>query len=447
MYIGASLPRSSRWLSSSDKRSAIVFGLSCLRRKYYPIQTNHNFVVARFDWFNVISVYISPNEDDSRVNDILDEISAAVRASGGNCIIAGDFNAKASLWGSRVTDRRGSVVERWAAGLGLNIVNIGSKPTCVRHNGTSIVDLTWASGDIFRLLSGWQVLSDVASLSDHRYIAFRVGDPHSRRATVNSRFPRWNTKTLDRELFKETLDWLCTGGFPGDTVEEIASGVSRAMSSACDVSAKRLGARAARRGVYWWTDELASARRRCVAARRVFCRAKRRHRPLEDLRNLYKKARRDLVKKIRKAKTESWAALLETLDKDPWGLPYKLVMDRLRTSGPSMLELLEPAVSERLLDDLFPIGVVHDPATLWLNGVVWDPEFRVTSEEVRSVIRARRRGGSPAPGPDGLSLTVWRCFTRDNRGSRDTVYQVSGNRSDSNLVEKSHFGAHPEGSI
>jgi len=93
------------------------------------------------------------------VNTILDEIGVVVHNIGGKCIIAGDFNAKSILWGSPVTDWRGSVVERWAAGLDLNIVNVGSTPTCVRTNGSSIVDLTWASGDILGFLSEWRVLS------------------------------------------------------------------------------------------------------------------------------------------------------------------------------------------------------------------------------------------------------------------------------------------------
>jgi len=185
--------------------------------------------------------------------------------------------------------------------------------------------------------------------------------------------------------------------------------VHRVVSAACNVSADRLGARATKRGVYWWSEELAQSRRRCVAARRLLCRAKRRNRPYMDLANVYRKARSTFAKMIRKAKAESWDALLRSLDDDPWGIPYKLVMDRLRTSGLSLLESLEPPVVERLLNDLFPRGEVHDPDALWGEGVDWNPEYVVSGEEVRMAIRARKRGGCPAPGPDGLSLVVWRC--------------------------------------
>jgi len=181
------------------------------------------------------------------------------------------------------------------------------------------------------------------------------------------------------------------------------------MSSACNIAARKLKYHDSRRGVYWWTEELSQARRRCVAARRLLTRVKRRGGPSLNAENLFKKARARFCKMIKKAKSEAWSLLLETLDDDPWGLPYKIVMDRLRRTGSGMTESLEQDVVERLLNELFPAGEVHDPAYEWRNGCNFDPTYRVTTEEVKNAIRARRRGGCPAPGPDGLSLTFWKC--------------------------------------
>jgi len=184
------------------------------------------------------------------------------------------------------------------------------------------------------------------------------------------------------------------------------------MSNACDVTARRMKFHDCRRGVYWWSEELSKARRRCVAVRRLLTRVRRRGGPSLNIENLFKEARARFCKKIKKAKSEAWILLLQTLDDDPWGLSYRIVMDRLRRSGPGMTESLEPEVVERLLNELFPTGEVHDPAHEWQEGCAFDPDHRVTTEEVRGAIRGRRRGGCPAPGPDGLSLTIWRCAPR-----------------------------------
>lgn len=56
--------------------------------------------------------------------------------------MGGDFNAKSPFWGSRVTNSRGEALVDWTAELGLIVRNVGAEATCVRHNGTSIVDLT-----------------------------------------------------------------------------------------------------------------------------------------------------------------------------------------------------------------------------------------------------------------------------------------------------------------
>lgn len=85
-------------------------------------------------------------------------------------LVAGDFNAKSALWGSLRPDRRSEVFTEWAAELGLCIMNTGTRSTCVRPQGESIVDLTWADPSAACLIRDWRVVTDTESLSDHRYI-------------------------------------------------------------------------------------------------------------------------------------------------------------------------------------------------------------------------------------------------------------------------------------
>ncbi|KAL6416347.1 hypothetical protein ACFW04_013546 [Cataglyphis niger] len=87
-------------------------------------------------------------------------------------LICGDFNSKSKLWGSPFSDERGTTIDEWAAASDLRLLNTGSDPTCIRAQGCSIIDLTWASPGLVRYISSWQVL-DLSTLSDHVYIVVK----------------------------------------------------------------------------------------------------------------------------------------------------------------------------------------------------------------------------------------------------------------------------------
>jgi len=84
-------------------------------------------------------------------------------------------------------------------------------------------------------------------------------------------------------------------------------------------------------------------------------------------------------------------------------------MDRMRQSTITLTETLDPEDVETLLDGLFPVGETHNSEAAWRSWDGWSDDMGITVEEVREAIRGRRRGGCPAPGPDGLSLTIWKC--------------------------------------
>ena len=58
----------------------------------------------------------------------------------------------------------------WAAELDLHLLNRGNQSTCVRWQGESIVDLSWASLSAARRVQQWRVAVETESLSDHLYI-------------------------------------------------------------------------------------------------------------------------------------------------------------------------------------------------------------------------------------------------------------------------------------
>lgn len=95
----------------------------------------------------------------------------------GGTLICGDFNSKSTLWGSASTDQRRDCVEESAAEQRLFLVNVGNTSTCVRPQGSSIIDLSWTTADMAGLVHDWRVMTDVDSLSDHEYISITQRGP------------------------------------------------------------------------------------------------------------------------------------------------------------------------------------------------------------------------------------------------------------------------------
>jgi hypothetical protein len=93
------------------------------------------------------------------------------------------------------------------------------------------------------------------------------------------------------------------------------------------------------RDVYWWTPEIAELRASCVRAHRRFLRARRRRRTRdeEEISRCYgvcREARRTLQREIKIAKARSWKELIEAVESDPCGRPYKVLTRKLRPAAP-----------------------------------------------------------------------------------------------------------------
>ncbi|KAL6254797.1 hypothetical protein P5V15_014131 [Pogonomyrmex californicus] len=69
--------------------------------------------------------------------------------------------------------------------------------------------------------------------------------------------------------------------------------------------------------------------------KRKYTRAKRRDNPnfnFEIIRSDYVAKKRELKKAIARAQKAAWNELLEDINKDPWGKPYRAVMKKLQSS-------------------------------------------------------------------------------------------------------------------
>lgn len=206
----------------------------------------------------VVSTYVSLNSSRAEYQDMLAELEDIVRfRDHKRTIIAGDFNARAAAWDPRGINNRGQLVEGWATGLGLQLLNEGTKPTLTNTRGASTIDLTWVTPDLGRRIQEWNVL-DLETLSDHKYIMFRVRS--TKRTPIEDaktekypkKYPKWNFTKLDLEKFCIALDWSrCDCPTGEETAEFQMEWVSRKVKEACDLAAPKTGRRREKRQAYW----------------------------------------------------------------------------------------------------------------------------------------------------------------------------------------------------
>ncbi|XP_011860093.1 PREDICTED: uncharacterized protein LOC105557456 [Vollenhovia emeryi] len=403
------------WLSSSDSTAAILWNPDLTGPGSVVFHRSNNIVGARFGSVQVISIYISPNVNVGRFLEFIDRLSDAVVSARGPVVICGDFNSKSAYWGSSVDDRRGEILLGLADQLDLVLCNRGNEPTCVRPQGSSIVDLTWISAQSANKIKNWSVIRDVETLSDHRLITFSIHNRpvnivHSASNSIKKLYPRWSLKGLDAELLSSTFELLSSGLDENQPPDCLADDVGKWISDACDVAATRVGTRPPKRAVYWWNEETATARRVCVAARRKYTRSRVTGNVDEEVDRAYRVAKRTLRKAIRISKANAWRELVLGVEEDMWGLPYKMVMGRLRRSSPALSETLSPEALEELMDSLFPEGETHSPEEIWRN---WDGERFMAADnisvlEVFRAIKQDKKKSNPAPGPDGVGAAIWR---------------------------------------
>ncbi|KMQ92970.1 reverse transcriptase [Lasius niger] len=410
--VPCNIPPAENWYVSQDKSSAIYVDANFNSLRCRLAKQGDKSIAIYCGPYLVVSTYISPNLGLREYDNFLNELSGILSSRVDKVIVAGDFNAKASLWGANITNGRELQVTKWAAEQDLRIVNTGIIPTCVHPQGSLIIDLTWSSPDLLPLISNWHVKEELETLSDHVCICFDVCTGRPRPPPTRTKDRRWNLKKFDRDLFKAALIW----GSRNPEVDEVQDlnqslkELDKLMEEACDAAALRIGPRKPRKKAYWWQESVANLRLLCIRARRLWQRAKRRMRSLvivNDLGDKYKTARKNLRLEINRLKAKAWQELIETIDRDPWGLPYKLVLGKLRPATPGLSEQLDHDVLSRLLDSLIPRNNLPDPIRD-RSDFVWSDNRLVSVEEVINALKKGPLSMTKAPGPDGFRLIIWK---------------------------------------
>lgn len=227
------------WIANKLSTAAIHFNMQETHCMGIAQRIGRFVVSVRWRETTIVSCYITPNCGIEVYEEFLDEVDECVADATGDIIIGGDFNSKSILWGNKATDSRGDRLVRWSASHDMTILNTGNTPTCIRHQGTSVIDLTWCNSTLKPRISRWEVLSD-ESLSDHLYIYFVLDTKKNSNIYKDKKkkYVRWAYKKMDVDKFKEALEWCCVGQAPMAREEISARWAQEKIQSACDFHAE-----------------------------------------------------------------------------------------------------------------------------------------------------------------------------------------------------------------
>lgn len=398
------IPNTPTWFSDISEKATLIKGRGC--PAISKAVRGNGFVLAEIGNVTVCSCYFSPNDNMRKFENFLDDIAIALGMQS-NVLLGGDFNAKSIMWGSRTTNARGRVLEQWASSLNLVLQNKGKAPTCIRHQGSSIIDLTWARGETVRHIKNWKVDQWSETYSDHNYIFYNLNKYKNWNITRSSK-KRWNIAKLDNEKFDTCVLGNSWSAVDDSTpAKELVDGLMNVLRQAWNESMPKKKCSQHPKQVFWWNDTIANIRKECIKYKRILTRIRKARSADEEVllsaRLHLKEKRKELRMSINKAKDQERKEMFATIEGDPWGKPYKLVMGRLSGRGDPPLKSLTVDAATRAIESLFPSG---EPCTS--SEVIqmdWDSALTVSENEIERALKKAAKG-KKAPGPDGISAKI-----------------------------------------
>lgn len=388
------------WVSDVSNRAAVwVCG-------NHPLQETGNstvsgFVRAKVNGIHMYSCYAHPSASIEEFKTFLDQLTNDAR-SRSPLLIAGDFNAWAIEWGSRETNIRGTALLEALACLPVVLMNNGNTPTFRRGNATSIIDLTFISNCLVDTGVIWKV-SDQYTHSDHQIIVFELLDRKSQRnPSKYSREPvGWKSKAFDEKILHLMMEDIVLLGTANNKATQLMDYIIRA----CDAAMPRRILDNRRKPVFWWNDEISELRKKCFSARRQYQRASRLENPA--LRQRYCNARSELKRAIKLSKRKCFQELCEEVERDVWGRPYRLVMNKFRSSHTTPPTC--PDILDNIVKHLFPqqpenMLEITDSEKIDVPPVTRDDVLKACS----------RVGNNKAPGPDNIPNIALKAAVRSN---------------------------------
>ncbi|KAI4472771.1 hypothetical protein M0804_015619 [Polistes exclamans] len=235
------LPGDENWFTSLGglPLSAIIAGKG--ERTCSLVRRGLFFVAVKWEDSLVVSVYSPPSENLNSFSRLLDELEELLGTFPAiPALVAGDFNARFPTWDPEGrSNPRGELLCMWANRLNLSLADQVGHPTCVRPQGSSVVDLTWGSLAASVRLTDWKV-DEAESLSDHLYVIFKyMHEATGFRSSCprNKIFSKWDTRVVDEDRLGAAL---VSGEWTRDDEVDLVTWVNDTLLISRDMSMPRI---------------------------------------------------------------------------------------------------------------------------------------------------------------------------------------------------------------
>lgn len=419
------LPPSWRtFYDNQDPRSIIIVNnkhLMC-----FPVFLSRDIVIVQIGtamckWL-MISVYFE--FACSSLNSYLSIIENYIRKYPRNKIVlAGDVNAKNSIWGSSITDHKGTQLADFSASHNfLFCNNVDCGPTYRRGDTSSSIDVTMVSSSAYSLVSNWLVHPD--HYEDHFMITYEFHEKLTglyQQHRYNHRFYRHSILRTFPSEFSDLTDSFNTCTSEAD-LNEIYESFENRLHSFCDRTFKRKTITAYGNTSWrWWTTTLELKRKQVRACRRRWQRSS----PTNKFSNLqkFRLASAEYKNLIIATKKRSWLKFCEKVhDTDVYGTPYKIAFGKTYTPF-SIGSLTHDNITtsnsreslELIIKVLFPgDNPAEDSPQQSLRrfsslvSPTTNPDRDLQDSEIKYVMKTSRNG--KAPGPDGFTYELIRIL-------------------------------------
>ncbi|XP_017881849.1 uncharacterized protein LOC108625976, partial [Ceratina calcarata] len=219
-------------------------------------------------------------------------------------------------------------------------------------------------------------------------------------------FPRWNIKSHNEDLCVAASiadAWRRSRTQSTPFYKKIRD-INKSLVNICNISMRSSTSISRLPPQAWWSTEIKALRVQCQKSRRIWQRLKKklyRNRVTPEVVISSEKDYRNIKKKLKlainNAKNKQWQIILNGIDDDPWGRPYKWATKKDKFSGTPLTEHINSDLLQRILDNLFPFPPIQK---LKIGTFGWSDEWSVTDREVESAVKNMMKKNS-APGLSG----------------------------------------------